>query len=89
MDQKIPIESTLRRSKQELIPVILELAKEGESKTALFMKAGMSQQQIRKYHPALLKAGLIEVRDGGKLYTTKKGLEALKHYKALQGLDLP
>jgi len=76
-----------RRGRIEVIASILDVAREGASKTRLVYKANLNFNILNKYLNFLLKNGLI-TKIGGNghpiLYkTTEKGREFLIRYKQL------
>ena len=75
-----------RRGRIEVIASILDIAREGASKTRLVYKANLNFNVLNKYLNFLLKNGLItkiDVNTHQVYKTTEKGREFLIRYKQL------
>lgn len=75
------------RSRQEIVPLILEISQSGETKTKIMYRAYLSHSQTTEYLAMLIKNGLLNY-DGMKsrYYTTKKGLTYLSYNLKLNEL---
>ncbi len=81
----------MKRSREEVIERILETCREPSTKTRIVYHVNLNFRTINPYLDLLVKSRLIEVsKEPIKLYkTTKKGMEALEHIKALRVLLRP
>jgi len=66
-----------RRGRHDIIMGILKIAKNGELKTRLMEKAGLSFSQLKLYLNALKEAGFI-TEQFGVWKTTEKGLHVIE-----------
>jgi predicted transcriptional regulator len=67
------------RSRSDLIGLVLDAAKRGETRTRIMYKSFLSFDQLRQYLSFLLEKGLIEYEEGTKKFrTTEKGIRVLK-----------
>jgi len=67
-----------RRDKLVIIAEIIDIAKNGTSKTHIMFKANLSFSQLNQYLPALIETDLLEKQavEGREIYiATKKGLD--------------
>jgi len=66
---------------------ILRVAGRGAIKTRIVYKANLNFQVLHQYVRELESNGLIEtdVRNGGIIKTTERGMEYLKHYYGFEG----
>jgi len=83
------LKPTLRknRNRLQITQAILEIARDGVRKTRLMYTANLSFKLLEKYLTALVKAGLLKVREGEKKKTYKtseKGLQFLREFEALE-----
>ncbi|MDD1750488.1 MAG: winged helix-turn-helix domain-containing protein [Methanothrix sp.] len=62
----------MKRSKQEIVSVILEVCKSGANKTRIVYQANLNFKTINPYLDILIKNGLIELNQGN-YKTTQKG----------------
>jgi predicted transcriptional regulator len=70
------------RNKTEIIPLILEAANGGASKTRIMYRAFLSHYQLKEYLSILLAQELIMFEGrNAKFRTTEKGLRILSTYK--------
>lgn len=81
----------MRRSKEAIIELILELCIEPASKTRIVYQGNFNFRITNPYLNLLLDAGLLETfKDTQIMYkTTPKGMEALGYIKALRDLLKP
>ncbi len=79
---------TSKRSKDQIILKILETCQKSASKTGIVYGAGLNFNTVKPYLSLLTKKGMLETVEGSPtLYRiTPKGLEALVHIRALDGL---
>jgi predicted transcriptional regulator len=80
---------TSKRSKDQILFQILKTChRKDSSKTNIVYSSGMNFNTIRPYLALLMEKELLETVDGSPvLYRiTPKGLEALEHIRALDGL---
>jgi predicted transcriptional regulator len=70
------------RNKTQIIPLILEAANGGTSKTRLMYRTFLSYRQLREYLSIMMTQGLIKYDDEySKIRTTEKGLRMLNTYQ--------
>ena len=75
------------RSRTEIVTMILEIARQGTSKTKIMYKAYLSYSQLTQYMSFLIENNLIERKLGSELYTlTEKGSRLLLVYKELDDM---
>ena len=75
------------RSRTEIISMILEIARQGSTKTKIMYKAYLSYTQLNQYISFLIENKLIEHKSGTELYTlTKNGLRVLSLYKEIEDM---
>jgi len=75
------------RNRLEITQDILEIARDGVRKTRIMHTANLSFKLLQKYVNALVRAGLLKVREGEKKKTYKtseKGLQFLREFEALE-----
>lgn len=70
------------RSRTDIIAEILNLAKDGTSKNKIICGASLSYAQVKDYMVIVTNNGLLEQRES-QYYTTKKGMDYLKHYQTV------
>jgi len=85
-----------RRSRTEIIAIIITLAEDGKSKTEIAKKAHFNSKHLQLYLNKLTKLGLIELKNPKrrKIYiTSERGIQYLKQYntikKTLVELNIP
>ena len=66
-----------RRGRHDIIMKILKTAKDGDRKTKIMQKAGLSYSQLEQYLKALKDAGFITEKSG-IWKTTEKGLHVIE-----------
>jgi UDP-N-acetyl-D-mannosaminuronic acid dehydrogenase len=70
------------RSKDEIISLILEAAKNGSTKTEIMYEAYLTYDKLSEYCTALVESGFIEYQRGERKYkTTEKGLVSLRDHR--------
>ena len=75
------------RSKGDIVTQILEVTKDGPSKTQIMYRAFLSNYQAKQYMRMLIDSGLIAQDIPSKSYkTTEKGLQVLALYGRLNQL---
>ena len=81
----------MRRSKEEIIGIILELCKEPVNLTKVVYWCNLNFNTVKQHLGLLINAGLLEVSGTDRpLYkTTEKGIEALEHLNAFRPLLMP
>ena len=72
----------MQRNRFDIIAEILQTAKDGAKKTHLMYQCNLSYRQTNKFLTDLLENGLL--RMGNSYHTTKKGLQFLQAYQALE-----
>ncbi len=82
MNKNEPPKSENKRGRLDIIIDILEVAKEGTSKTAIVSSANLNFQLIEKYLAMLLENGFMENRQE-KYVITEKGRTILKKAKEI------
>lgn len=78
-----------RRSRREIVAIIITVARNGESGAKIMEKAHLNSQQFKLYIDELAKLGLIEANNvkGRRVYTaTQRGIRYLKQYNTLKKL---
>lgn len=78
----------MRRSKEEIIVLILEFCKTPASITRIFYQCALNFSTGKLYLDKLISAGLVEALDGPTITykTTAKGLEALERMKDVMSM---
>jgi predicted transcriptional regulator len=76
---------TMKRSREEIISQILEICKNGASKTKIVYRANLNFRTVNPYLDLLIKNDLIQVNEGrAMLYeTTPKGIRLLESIKQI------
>ena len=73
-----------KRSRTEIVAMILEAANGGATKTKIMYKAFLSYAQLREYLSVLIENNLLEYLEGSQTYkTTEKGLNFLKMHNEI------
>jgi len=75
------------RNRLQITQAILEIARDDVRRTRIMHTANLSFKLLEKYLTALMRAGLLEVREGEKKKTYKtseKGLQFLREFEALE-----
>jgi len=82
----------MRRSRQDIMATVLEVAKEERKKTHLMYKASLSSEQLKEYIRLLTDLKFLEEKEtdsGSTTYkTTIKGGAFLERYKEMSELCL-
>jgi predicted transcriptional regulator len=75
----------MHRSKSEIMLEVLNICRNGASKTRIVYKANLNFKTATPYIDLLSGKGLLRIRDGpGKLYeTTPNGMEVMKTLRQL------
>ncbi|MDM7940957.1 MAG: winged helix-turn-helix domain-containing protein [Methanothrix sp.] len=75
----------IKRSKHNIISEILEICKDGASKTRIVYQANLNFRTVNPYIDLMIKNGLIDVSYGNNvLYeTTEKGMNLLENFKQI------
>ena len=75
----------MKRSRNEIISQILEICKNGASKTKIVYQANLNFRTVNPYIDLLIKNDLIRVNDGRAILygTTPKGLRLLESIKQI------
>jgi len=76
-----------KRSRTEIIRIIISVAQNGQSAIKIMKEAHLNSKQLKLYSEKLAKLGLIEVKyvNGKRVYTTtQKGFQYLKQYDILR-----
>jgi predicted transcriptional regulator len=76
----------MRRSKDEILGLILELCKEPVNVTKIVYQCNLNFNTVKLHLRLLIDTGLLEVSgtDHPLYKTTEKGIEALKHINAFR-----
>jgi predicted transcriptional regulator len=75
----------MKRSRNEIISQILEICKNGASKTKIVYQANLNFNSVNPYLDLLIKNDLIWVNEGGAILyeTTPKGIRLLETIKQI------
>lgn len=75
----------IKRSRHNIISEILDICKDGASKTRIVYQANLNFRTVNPYIDLLIKNGLIDVSYGNSvLYkTTEKGMDLLDNFKQI------
>jgi len=75
----------MKRSRNEIISQILEICKDGASKTHIVYQANLNFSTVNPYLDLLIKNDLIQVNDGRAILydTTPKGIRLLESIKQI------
>lgn len=75
----------IKRSRHNIISEILDICKDGASKTRIVYQANLNFRTVNPYIDLLIKNGLIDVSHGKSvLYeTTEKGMNLLDNFKQI------
>ena len=75
----------MKRSRNEIISQILEICKNGASKTKIVYQANLSFNTVNPYLDLLIKNDLIRVNEGRAILyeTTPKGIRLLESIKQI------
>jgi len=83
-----------RRGWHDIITEILKTARDGEIKTHIMFKAGLSHNQVNRYLSFLVEKGLVEnltvkrKKSNTRLYrTTQKGVQLIEILESLRKLE--
>ncbi|NQT08657.1 transcriptional regulator [Candidatus Bathyarchaeota archaeon] len=73
----------MRRSSADICADILSVAVNGAKKTHIVYKANLNFRIVKGYISTLVSGGLLTPEDDERYYSTEKGVEFLKRYRAL------
>lgn len=75
----------IKRSRHNIISEILDICKDGASKTRIVYQANLNFRTVNPYIDLLIKNGLIDVSyENNVLYeTTEKGMNLLDNFKQI------
>ncbi len=81
----------MKRSKEEIIGLILEICKEPSTKTRVVYQANLNFKNATQYLDMLIDAGHLEASEPPPIRykTTQKGIEFLERIKSLNALFKP
>ncbi|MBC8498259.1 transcriptional regulator [Candidatus Bathyarchaeota archaeon] len=73
----------MRRSSADICADILSVAVNGAKKTHIVYKANLNFRIVKGYISTLVSGGLLTPEEDERYYSTEKGVEFLKRYRAL------
>ncbi len=73
----------MRRSSADICADILSVAVNGAKKTHIVYKANLNFRIVKGYIKTLVSGGFLTPEDDERYYSTEKGVEFLKRYRAL------
>ncbi len=73
----------MRRSSADICADILSVAVNGAKKTHIVYKANLNFRIVKGYIKTLVSGGLLTTEEDERYYSTEKGVEFLKRYRAL------
>jgi predicted transcriptional regulator len=72
------------RTRSDIWYLILDSARQGEKRTRIMFKAGISGRQLRDSLETLVEKGLLDIIEEPKRYiTTRKGIDYMEAYERL------
>ena len=72
-----------RRNNLDVCVDILQAASGGVNKTSLVVKSNLNFEIIKEYLQTLMFSGYLVVGEGGRYYTTEKGVKFVEDYREL------
>jgi predicted transcriptional regulator len=73
----------MRRSSLDVTVDILEAAKGSVNKTRIVYGSNLNFEIVKGYLNSLLASGLLELDEGGRYSTTRKGVKFVSEYREL------